>query len=325
MNCSPCASVLLICFLCTGAGHGMTAHAKCVPLPEVSQPMYRGVLKSSGGKVVADGSYRLTLRIYEQPEGGIPVWEAVRVAKTRKGAYTIALTSPRADSVPLPELENRYISILPPAPIPEQPRQRLRRPMIPVNAEQLMAAAGPEGRTPPDRKTLDCIQTRLDNYHRTYWSVPAAPLNLPKPPDRVGPSFTDQFQLFNALLRKQSGGKVAISCRSAPCLLHLDVNGDARGDLAVQVASADGRPGVAVQLSDERIEVLGAGTPVRLPVQLQSLKNWQVVGSSSLEKAPADMTGEGIYVPGQGTGILMYGTKDGLRFGGPTVRLRNKP
>ncbi len=66
-------------------------------LPEVVA--FQGLLTDDDGTPLDDGAYRLTVRLYDQPEGGTLIWEDEFAVETREGAFSVLLGS----NVVLPE------------------------------------------------------------------------------------------------------------------------------------------------------------------------------------------------------------------------------
>jgi hypothetical protein len=50
---------------------------------------FQGILKSSGGNPVPDGSYSVTVRIYDAPSGGTQLW-----SETRSVSLPVACSPP---------------------------------------------------------------------------------------------------------------------------------------------------------------------------------------------------------------------------------------
>lgn len=54
---------------------------------------YQGLLKDAGGLVIPDGDYNLTFRLFNQADGGAPLWSETQMLSARDGVFSAVLGS----------------------------------------------------------------------------------------------------------------------------------------------------------------------------------------------------------------------------------------
>ncbi|MDW8075993.1 MAG: hypothetical protein RMK00_09535, partial [Bacteroidota bacterium] len=80
--------VLVVCGICSAVS--------VAQIPRVLS--YQGVLVGEDGRLLPDGQYRLTIRLYEQVSGGVPLHQEEQVVTTTGGVFSVLIGS----SQPLP-------------------------------------------------------------------------------------------------------------------------------------------------------------------------------------------------------------------------------
>jgi hypothetical protein len=275
---------------------------------------YLGTLRDASGRPVRDGRHRITLRIFASAEGGEPEWTRTVDVTTNKGAFRTRLEDPSA-SPRIGLLRDAYIAVQRDGDPQTKQRERLAWPVGAIPFDTLRsrppAAAALQSANPA---IIERMRRELEEFRNSYRAAPSGPIGAPPPPARPLPSFGQAMLRFQAALRDQTSGSVHVQCIASPCALWLDVDGDRQQDMAVQVASTDGKLGVALQLATERIEVIGAGSRRPLPSTLKSFAGWTVVPKEPSAQL-ADQRGEAIRIPAANTQrpVLVYRGADGLR------------
>lgn len=68
---------------------------------QVPQTMsYQGVLTSAKGRLVSDGKYTITFKLYTAAEGGTALWSESQTIVVKNGLFNVALGSANALDVP---------------------------------------------------------------------------------------------------------------------------------------------------------------------------------------------------------------------------------
>ncbi|MCK5242798.1 hypothetical protein KAR34_10125 [bacterium] len=110
----------------------------CCAFAEIPKTInYQGRLTGAEGNPVADGSYSLTLSIYDNLTGGNLEWSGVYSADTKDGYFNLVLGGPPANAFPqtMDFSENYYLEVKVGADPPMSPRQALNSTPYAIRAE----------------------------------------------------------------------------------------------------------------------------------------------------------------------------------------------